>query len=213
MTTWREDANEEIFRRVNQGENRDDVIADVMAKYQPQIMLQAQIDAQAKLKRAMYRKWLEPDFEVQLSFSFSGKEWRIPDDPVRIVGPDGKATQIPAMHSTAEQRQASNELRVRRLQSLIRRSEAEQARDLRQSAEMLDAGLDLSLTWAAIQHQINGTKCWRCGDSVRPDDPFERGHSDAPASQGGTVTEWEHQSCNRSARANPVARPMVDDHA
>jgi hypothetical protein len=64
----------------------------------------------------------------------------------------------------------------------------------------------MNTSWDEVKHRADGTTCWRCGLGWRSGDPFEQGHSDRPQSQGGVKVEWEHRSCNRSAKDNPVAR-------
>lgn len=216
MTTWRDDAYGEIEKRTKDGEDVDHVVRDVADRYSVEIKFQFERDMAKKLRQQMKKEWAEPngidaDDPDQLSLALGDQVFRIPDWPVRIVADDGSVKFIPAHRSTAEQRQDSNEARIQHHQGWVRRAEAEHSRDREQTAKMARSGLDVTLPWSGLVHTLNGTLCWRCGLGWRNGDPFERGHSDAPKVQGGTVVEWEHRSCNRSAKANPVARAAADE--
>ena len=171
------------------------------------------LEAEQRLLRA-YRstkkkEWAEPsDRPDQLRLNFHGEEFAIADTPVRKVDDDGEEYFVPARFATSAERIDSLAARIYHHQSHIRRAEAEHQREERQASAAAAAGLDLMNTpWDEVKHLAEQTTCWRCGLGWRAGDPFEMGHSDKPQSQGGVVVEWEHRSCNRSAKDNPVARP------
>lgn len=211
MSTWREYAVDEAYRRFNGGERLDDVLEDVVSKYEQQMITQAKIDIGKKLERLMLQRALDPECNVQLSFEFNGETFKIPDTPVIVAKAGGGVTTIPALHSTADERQASFAITLDRLMKKVRRTERAQAMDRQLSARMVLAGLDPNERFSVTQHLIYGTTCARCGGLPSSEDPFELGHFDAPASQGGRVLAWEHRNCNRGEHKNDVAPPLSDD--
>ncbi len=212
MSTWKKYATDEVYQRVNAGEREHEVIEDIVRKYEKQIITQAKIDTGKAFQKLMLERALElPDFMPQLSFDFGDDTFIVNDRPVVRPKPGGGIETIAAMMSTAEDRQTGYSITIKHFTKLIRRTENLMADDRRQSARMLEVGLDPELPWSVIQHLKNGTTCARCGGLPTKEDPFELGHFDAPASQGGRVLKWEHRHCNRSERANHVAPPVADD--
>lgn len=217
MLAWDDNAWNEITKRFDDGEDREDVIAEVADRFSHDINRKWRDDMLKKLDKHNKSLWEEPQGAIeqnpnQLSFDFGDVAFKIPDWPVRLVE-DGEVKFIPARLSNHEQRQQSHHARIEHHRTMQIRIEAEQQRETTQNAEMELAGLDTSLPFEQLYHESNVTRCWRCLGGWRAGDPFERGHSDAPRSQGGVVTEWEHRSCNRSAKDNPVARPVDNDAA
>jgi hypothetical protein len=217
MATWRDDVWNEITKRFKDGEDAEEVIRDVAERFQYDITRQWRDDMETKLQRHNKKLWAPPPGAIniapdQLSFEFEGDEYRIPDVPVRIVV-DGDERFIPARLSNYDQRLQSNKARLDHYISQQVRTEAEINRDGLQNAKMEQIGLDTSQPWERLEHELNGTRCFRCLGGWREGDPFELGHYDAPASKGGVEVRWEHRSCNRSAKANPVARPVEFDES
>lgn len=217
MSKWTDDAWNEITKRFNDGEDPENVIDDVRQRFGFEIAQQWGVDMLKKLDGFNKKQWEEPKGALdqnpdQLSFDFGGQEFAIPDWPVRVVE-DGEVRFLPARLSNHEQRQRSHHARIEHHRAMQVRVEAESTREVKQNAEMELAGLNTALPFEQLYHESQGTRCWRCLGGWRYGDPFERGHSDAPRSQGGNVTEWEHRSCNRSSRDNPVARPLDDTDA
>lgn len=214
MSTWKNYATDEAYQRVNSGERPHEVIDDLVSKYEKQIIAQAKIDTGKSLKKLMRERALEfPEFTPQLSFDFDGRTFKIADKPILTPKPGGGIETIPAIMSTAAQREAGYAFAIEHFSKLIRRGERAMASDRRQTAAMRAAGLDPDLPWSVIQHLENGTTCARCGGLPSGLDPFELGHYDAPATEGGRVLKWEHRSCNRSEHTNDVAPPVADDDA
>ena len=77
-------------------------------------------------------------------------------------------------------------------------TEHERAKDrARGSAAERGYGPDhraLRSTWAPLVATVN-VKCWRCGDYIAADAPFDLGHDDADR---GKYRGPEHVSCNRA---------------
>ncbi len=211
MATWRDDVWNEITKRFKDGEDAEEVIRDVAERFQYDITRQWRDDMETKLRIVGPSASMEaaPD---QLSFEFEGDQYRIPDVPVRIVV-DGDERFIPARLSNYDQRLQSNKARLDHYISQQVRTEAEINRDGLQNAKMERIGLDTSQPWERLEHELNGTRCFRCLGGWREGDPFELGHYDAPASKGGVEVRWEHRFCNRSAKANPVAYPPIPDES
>lgn len=209
-----DDLYEEIEARTNEGEDLSVVISDVAERNSERIRFDFERKTADKLSKKFQKQWAEPacaDDPEQLTLDLGEHVFRLPDWKVQVHREDGTVVYIPAKLSTAEQRQDSHEARIQHHNSWARRIEAEHARDREQTARMASLGIDVSQPWDALRHR--DTRCWRCGLGWIKGNPFERGHSDAPKVQGGTVTEWEHRSCNRSSRDNPVARPLDDTDA
>jgi hypothetical protein len=210
MPKWKDELRLKVERKLEEGVPLGVAFADVSADYQVEIQIEFEARELRQFKRKQRERWAEPDPDSsQLRFSFDGFEFAIPDTPVRFVDDDGEEQFKPASVSTGEERLDSSEHRIQHHQSWVRRSEAEHRRELEQIAAANDLNIDLMHTpFEEVRHA--STECWRCNEGYRAGDPFERGHRDAPASQGGTVTSWEHRSCNRNAGDNPVAEPDAD---
>lgn len=206
MAKWLDELRLKVERKTAEGVPPAVAIADVTIEYQLEVMLQFEARELRRLKKEQRERWAEPDVDThQLRFNFEGFEFAIPDAPVRVVDSDGEEQFKPASLSTGEERVDSLAARIQHHAQWVRRSEAEHHREQAQCLAANDLGIDLWHTpFEELRHA--STVCWRCGGGYMPGDPFERGHSDAPASQGGTTTEWEHRSCNRRAKDNPVAR-------
>jgi predicted RNA methylase len=213
MTTLR-DLYSEIERRVNNGERLEVATADVAQLYQDEVCHEFVNRTIDRMRLKFKKEWQNPPIGEdmhQLSFEFDGAQFEIPDWRVRIVNDDNSVTHIAAKFSTAQQRRESNEALIqyhRKMQHIV---ETEHGRGLKQDMKMERAGFDMTLTWDA--QRFRDVICGRCLEGWREGDPFELGHYDAPASRGGTKVRWEHQSCNRSAKANPVACPVEFDES
>lgn len=209
MRNWRTEAIERVRRLIDQGELPEDAVRQVMADYSREISY----DVESSLLRSFFdqlkKEWAEPPADIeQLRFNLEGHEIAVPDTPVRYVDGDGQVRYKPARFSTAEERLASIEARGQHHQSWVKRCEGEHRREVKQIELLLSLGVDVTKPHDQLRHA--STICWRCGLGWREGDPFEKGHSDRPASQGGTRIEWEHRSCNRSAQDNPVD-PTTDE--
>lgn len=203
MKSWKAEMLNRAVRLVEEGLHPEDAVRDIIPEYRSQI----EWDAEASLLRLVMGKqkkaWAEPVGMEQLRFELEGHEICTSDAPVRTVDEDGQERFKPARYSTAIEREASLQAKVLHHLSWARRSEAEHTREVQQNGLLASLGVDLSLTWDEIRHKNN--TCWRCGLGWRAGDPFEMGHNDRPASQGGVEVAWEHRSCNRSAQDNPVS--------
>jgi hypothetical protein len=205
---WTTEALKKVDDLVEGGMDHNDAILETIDTYAREIRIAAEIKLNNKFLETQKKRWAEPpdDDMNQLRFSLDGHEFAISDARVRKVLPDGDITFIPAWKSTGEERLASLAARIHHHRNWVTRSEAEHTREHQQINRAFEVGLDLmNSEWGKVRHR--DTKCWRCGGGWVDGDPFERGHSDRPRSQGGTEVEWEHRSCNRSAQDNPVARP------
>jgi hypothetical protein len=203
MRNWKAEAVERINQLVENGEEHAEAVRRVTLEYSGAILS----DAEASLNNLFVQKqkkiWAEPTGMDQLRFDYGGQEFSTSDAPVRFTDDDGKERFKPARFSTAAERSDSLEARTQHHLSWVRRSEAEHARENKQNALFISMGFDISKPWDEMRHR--DTTCWRCGLGWRAGDPFEKGHSDRPQSQGGVEVDWEHQSCNRSAQDNPVS--------
>lgn len=210
MPNFISDAIVKVDELMSTGMDSHEATRLVIEQLQSLVILEAEMKLHQEWKARAKREWAEPpERPDQLRFTYEGVELAIPDTRVRLVDSDGEPTYNPAQLTTGHQRLDSSYAKIQHHQSIIRRTESEARREEEQIAVAFDLGLDVANNpWNQVRHQAEGTLCWRCGLSWRAGDPFESGHSDKPESQGGVVTEWEHRSCNRSARDNPVARPV-----
>jgi hypothetical protein len=208
MPDFLSDAVVKLDELVEGGDDVRAAAAKVIDEMHPILLLEAESRLLAAHKKLAKKQWAEPeDRPDQLRFNYNGFEAAISDTKVRKIDEDGVERFVPARFSTAAERLDSLAARVQHHLSHVRRAEAEHQREERQTAQAFDMGLDLMNTsWDQVRHKADGTTCWRCGLGWRSGDPFEQGHSDRPQSQGGVKVEWEHRSCNRSAKDNPVAR-------
>jgi len=141
----------------------------------------------------------------QLSFDYDNVTWAIPARRVYIEHDDGRKTIKPAGLSTGEERLKSMDQTLDECRKIAARTEAERTNEERLQSQAALRGMDLTTQpFRTELHKVTGTKCWRCGLGYIEGDPFEMGHSDKPHSQGGIQVNWEHRSCNRSAKDNPV---------
>lgn len=212
MRNWRTEAIERVRDLINEGELAEDAVREVMRDYQREINNDVELSLLRSLADQFKKEWAEPPAEMeQLRFNLQGHEIAVPDTPVRYVDGDGQVRYKPARFSTAEERLASIEARGQHHQSWVQRCEGEHRREVEQIELLISLGVDVTKPHDQLRHA--STICWRCGLGWREGDPFEKGHSDRPASQGGVRIEWEHRSCNRSAKDNPVnpAPPTIDD--
>lgn len=209
MPDFLNDAIVKVDEFMSTGMDSHDATRAVIDELKSVVMLEAEMKLHQRWKANAKREWAEPpERPDQLRFSHDGVEFAIPDTRVRIVDSDGDETFKSAPLTTGNERLDSSYAKIQHHQSIIRRTESEARREEEQIAVAFKVGLDLANnTWSEVMHQTQNTKCWRCGLGWRAGDPFECGHSDKPESQGGVVVEWEHRSCNRSSRDNPVARP------
>lgn len=210
MSTWLNDAKDIVRKSFEQGDTIEDAVRQVVAQNIDMIRLEAEDKLNREMKQALNHDWAEPapaSQLTQLRFQLDGNDYQIPDTPVKYVREDGTFDFKPASLSTGAEREDSVARRHEHHKSHLQRAEREHTRETRQNAELERLGIPaLTRPWMEIRHLVAGDICWRCGGGYRgPDDPFERGHCDKPASQGGTRVAWEHRSCNRSARDNPVA--------
>lgn len=208
MRNWKAEAVDQINRLVETGHSPNEAVQRIVLDFGGAIIAAAEADLNKLFVQKQKKTWAEPDEMEQLRFDFDGNELSTSDAPVRYIDADGKERFKPARFSTASERINSIEARIQHHLSWVRRSEAEHARENKQNGLLISLGFDIEATWDEIRH--HDTTCWRCGLGWRSGDPFERGHSDRPESQGGVKVEWEHKSCNRSAQDNPVARPSDD---
>lgn len=207
MPDFLSDAIVKVDELMSTGMDAHDATRAVITDLRSVVMLDAEMKLHQQWKARAKREWAEPpERPDQLRFTYDGVELAIPETRVQVVDSDGEVTFKSAQLTTGNQRLQSNYAKIQHHQSIIRRAESEAQREERQIASGFDLGLDIANTpWIELRHK--DTKCWRCGLGWRAGDPFEMGHSDKPQSQGGVVVEWEHRSCNRSAKDNPVARP------
>jgi hypothetical protein len=212
MTDWLNDALKTLRERWERGQHEDDAIQATVAELSTLILLDAEERLNRRFKQRLKDEWAEPaprENLNQLRFNLGDIEIAVADTPVRVVHPDGHEELKPASRSTGAEREDSIAARIQHHVSHVRRAEGEHRREVEQNHAAEALGLRIrDVAFDDLRHQATGTKCWRCGLGWRAGDPFERGHSDRPASQGGVVVEWEHRSCNRSCRDNPVARPL-----
>lgn len=208
MPNFISDAIVKVDELMSTGIDSHEATRLVIEQLQSLVMLEAEMKLHQQWKSNAKREWAEPpERPDQLRFTYNGVELAIPDTRVRLVDTDGDETWVSAQRSTGNQRLESSYARIQHHQSIIRRTESEARREEEQIAVAFDLGLDIANNaWDQERHQAEATSCWRCGLGWRSGDPFEFGHSDKPESQGGVITEWEHRSCNRSAKDNPVAR-------
>jgi hypothetical protein len=208
MRNWKAKAIEDINELLEAGRPADEAVHQVISNFSGVIIAAAEADVSNALHCKQKKAWAEPNDMHQLRFEFDGYEFSTSDAPVRYIDADGQERFKPARFSTGSERVDSFAAGVQHHLSKARYFEGAYSRESQQNAKMIAVGLDPEKIWDENRHQH--TKCWRCGLGWRAGDPFERGHSDRPESQGGTQVEWEHRSCNRSAQDNPVARPEDD---
>jgi len=208
MPSWKTEALKKMDELVNDGLSLEDAAREMVLEYSTEILWDAEHRLMVNLNKQRQRTWAEPPDDMeQLRFDLNGMEVAIPETPVRYVDGDGEVRYKPARLSNANERQDSIQARIQHHLSWVRRSETEHARELEQTAYLIGQGFDADMTWDEIRHA--DTICGRCTEGWRPGDPFELGHCDKPASQGGRKVQWEHRSCNRIEGDNPV--PSVDD--
>ncbi|HKY14802.1 MAG TPA: hypothetical protein VJM33_07730 [Microthrixaceae bacterium] len=205
MSNWKSEFDklvEAAWRDNN--ESPEDAVARLLPDYLHQIQLDEERKALDRFNVKRKKDWAEPDDKFDaLRFDLGGEEFTINDAPVRWVDDDNEVRYKPARYSTGTERLDSLSSRVQHHASWVRRSEAEHSREREQIHAAALAGVDLENTpFDKARHLALDTRCWNCGGDYRDGDPFERGHSDKAASQGGSQVEWEHQSCNRSHKAN-----------
>jgi len=207
MPNWKTEAIKKMEALIEDGYSIEDIAREMSLEYQTEIMWDAELSLAKALIKKLGETWAEPPKDMeQLRFDLNGTEIAIPDTPVRYVDEDGDVRYKPARLSTANERIDSIEARIQHHLSWVARSETEHTRELKQTAYMSEHGIDADTTWDQIRHR--DTICGRCGEGWRPGDPFEMGHYDKPQSQGGKMVRWEHRSCNRSERDNPM--PPLD---
>lgn len=213
MRNWKAEAVDRINQLVEGGQPADEAVRRIVLDFGDAILSAAEADLGNLFVQKQKKMWAEPNGMDQLRFDYGGHEFSTPDAPVRVIDADGKERFKPARFSTAAERIDSIEARIQHHLSWVRRSEAEHARENKQNGLLISLGFDINATWDEIRHVK--TVCWRCGLGWRAGDPFEKGHSDRPQSQGGVEIKWEHQSCNRSAQDNPVSlvQSVDDDEA
>jgi hypothetical protein len=205
MLNWKTEAAKRAAELVNDGTHPEDAVRTLVTEYRQEI----EWDAEEALLKLVTKKqkdaWAEPPADMdQLRFDLDGYEISINDAPVRYVDADGVERFKPARYSTGNERLDSTAARIQHHVSWVKRSEAEHNRELKQNELLISLGQGPDTTWDQMRHR--DTRCWRCGQGWRAGDPFEHGHCDRPESQGGVQVAWEHKSCNRSAKDNPVAR-------
>jgi len=207
MSNWGNKSVAELTQAEIEGKNLDDVLQQILADNAVNIRYDAETRLGNAFKALQRNEWANPAVqEAQLRFDLDGIEFAIPETPVRYIDGDGEERFKSARRSTGEEREASINARHSYHQGHVIRAEAEAQREASQNSLAALQGIDLSTkTWDEIRH--SNTVCWRCLQGYRHGDPFERGHSDRPESQGGAQTRWEHMSCNRSEKDNPVADP------
>ena len=207
MSNWVNKGVIEMRQAEVEGKNLDDVLQQILADNATNIRYDAETRLGNAFKAKQRNEWANPaEQETQLRFPLDGMDFAIPETPVRYIDGDGEERFKSARRSTGEEREASINARHSHHLGHLIRSEAEAKREASQNSAASLQGIDLYGTpWDEVRHR--DTVCWRCLQGYRHGDPFELGHSDRPESQGGTQTRWEHMSCNRSEKDNPVADP------
>jgi len=139
---------------------------------------------------------------AQLTMELGDERFQITDRPVRVVDEVGHEEFKGRQHATFEQAEASHTWRIRYHQREIRHAESALASDRKTESRMALAGIDITQTWHSIRHA--STICGRCNQGIIYGDPFTIGHKVAIAAGGGAMgVRWEHESCNKAAKANP----------
>lgn len=211
MFDWKADALVKLEEAWVSGEDTGLAAQRIVKDFESTILLDAEFKLIKSMTSKQTKRWAEPPVDMpQLRFELEGVEFAVPDTPVRWIDEEGDERFKPARQSTGDEREASLEARIDHHQNWVRRTEAEHRREVEQNSNAAQLGVDLAtVPWDMVRHM--STTCWRCGGGYRAGDPFEYGHVDKPASQGGRQVAWEHRSCNRSAGDSPVTEPYVDD--
>ena len=214
MSDWKAKARQQIHQKMAEGKTLADAISEVMPEFQTEALQDMQNDLAKRVKNELKNIWAEPPVNKleQGQFDFGEVTFKRSDVPVRCVDDQGNVYYKHPRWSTPAEREDSLSAREDHHRSWMKRSQSELRREQTQNEIARENGFDMGAVWDEWEHHspAANTKCWRCGLGWRAGDPFERGHSDRPESQGGTQVEWEHRSCNRSAQDNPVARPEDD---
>jgi hypothetical protein len=152
------------------------------------------------VRKDLAANWAEPVPMPPLRLPLSGDEAWVPDRIILVDDEYLLRRQVTFDEAIASDTRRESHHRGEARRAVLDRQQEEHVRDVA-AAE----GLDVTRTWDQLVH--GDTICWRCGEGWRADDPFEGGHVGMPLSKGGTRVEWEHASCNRSARAGVTSEP------
>lgn len=204
MSTWDDLVTRALELKQNAGASTFDA-AMAVAEANPAEIRMAAIDTISKrIRKALNAnwKWSGGHYD-QLTMFVEDERFQVPDRPVRFKDEAGSVDYKPRRFATSREAIESKETLIREHQKEIRLVEREHHIETQTEAQMQLLGLNTEKQWDALRHQ--DTICQRCGRGYDPDDPFEVGHKIANVLGGGEgIVGWEHMSCNRSAKANPV---------
>lgn len=206
MSTDKDDLVSQIMARLASGEHYEDVVDSVvqangaLAGRMLKRLLVKAVEKEAKSKAR------RPDGFAQLSLDFGdGTVGHIADRVVYITEADGTKIIKDARYATGAERERSLHQWMNDCKRQISIAEGEIQKEMQLQSVAALHGIDLvNEPFYKAKAQLENIKCWRCGMGFIDGVPFESGHSDKPFSQGGTEMRWEHRSCNRSAKDNPV---------
>lgn len=206
MSNEKDDLVGQIMERMSDGEHYEDVVDSIVStngQMAARMLKRVLLKAVEKEAKSTARR---PEGFSQLSLDLGdGTTLHIPDRWIYIEEPDGTKIIKAARFSTGAERERANHQWINDCKRQISIAEGEIQREAQMQSVAALRGIDLvNEPFYKVKAQVEDIKCWRCGMGFIDGVPFESGHSDKPFSQGGTEMRWEHDKCNKEAKANPV---------